>query len=172
MLANGLEFCNCIPMNEPSLQLDAIDWRILRVLQRDASLSVAAVGEEVGLSANPCWRRIRRLEELGVIRGRVALVSPEAIGLGTTVIVAIRTRRHDPEWLDAFSRAVESIDEIVECHRMAGDIDYLLKLRVRDIADYDRIYQRLIARVPDLSDVTSNFSMERLKETTALPLPL
>jgi Lrp/AsnC family transcriptional regulator len=159
-------------MIEISAQLDAIDWRILRVLQRDAALSVAAIGDEVGLSANPCWRRIRRLEDLGVIRSRVALVSPEAIGLGTTVIVAIRTRRHDPEWLDAFSRAVEGIDEIVECHRMAGDIDYLLKLRVRDIADYDRIYQRLIARVPDLSDVTSNFSMERLKETTALPLPL
>ena len=159
-------------MNEVSAQLDAMDWRILRVLQRDASLPVAAVGEQVGLSANPCWRRIRRLEDLGVIRGRVALVAPEAIGLGTTVIVAIRTRRHDPDWLDAFSRAVEAIDEIVECHRMAGDIDYLLKLRVRDIADYDRIYQRLIARVPDLSDVTSNFSMERLKETTALPLPL
>ena len=151
------------------IKLDTIDWAILEIVQRDASLPVHAVGEAVGLSTNPCWRRIRRMEEAGVIERRVALVDPAKVGLGTTVFVAIRTNRHDPEWLEAFSQGVAAIDEIVECHRMAGDVDYMLKLRVRDIADYDRIYQRLIARVPGLADVTSSFSMEQLKHSTALP---
>ncbi len=153
------------------LKLDAIDWAILAVIQRDASLPVHAIGEEVGLSTNPCWRRIRRLEETGIIKQRVALLDPQAIGLTTTVFVAIRTSRHDRDWLATFSEGIAAIDEIIECHRMAGDIDYMLKLRVRDIADYDRIYQRLIARVPGLSDVTSTFSMEEMKSTTALPRP-
>lgn len=152
-------------------QLDSIDWSILRELQADASLPVHEVGERVGLSHNACWRRIRRLEDSGVIARRVALVDPEKLGLATTVFVAIRTNRHDPAWLDAFRRGVETIEEIVECHRMAGDVDYLLKLAVRDIAHYDRIYRKLIAAVPDLADVSSSFSMERLKATTALPRP-
>jgi Lrp/AsnC family transcriptional regulator len=152
-------------------QLDSIDWAILRELQADASLPVHEVGERVGLSHNACWRRIRRLEDSGVIARRVALVDPEKLGLATTVFVAIRTNRHDPAWLDAFRRGVETIEEIVECHRMAGDVDYLLKLAVRDIAHYDRIYRKLIAAVPDLADVSSSFSMERLKATTALPRP-
>ena len=103
--------------------------------------------------------------------GRVALVDPVKLGLATTVFVAIRTNRHDPEWIAAFSRGVAAVDEIVECHRMAGDVDYLLKLAVRDIAHYDRIYRKLIAAVPDLADVSSSFSMERMKATTALPRP-
>lgn len=148
-----------------------MDWKILDVLQRDASLPVHAIGEAVGLSSNPCWRRIRRMEDEGIIARRVALVDGERIGVPTTVFVAIRTNRHDPEWLAAFSAGIAAIDEITECHRMAGDIDYMLKLRVRDIADYDRIYQRLIALVPGLSDVSSSFSMEALKSTTALPRP-
>ncbi len=152
-------------------QLDSIDWAILREVQADASLPVHEVGERVGLSHNACWRRIRRLEDSGVIARRVALVDPEKLGLATTVFVAIRTNRHDPAWLDAFRRGVETIEEIVECHRMAGDVDYLLKLAVRDIAHYDRIYRKLIAAVPDLADVSSSFSMERLKATTALPRP-
>lgn len=148
-----------------------MDWKILDVLQRDASLPVHAIGEAVGLSSNPCWRRIRRMEDEGIIARRVALVDGARIGVPTTVFVAIRTNRHDPEWLAAFSAGIAAIDEITECHRMAGDIDYMLKLRVRDIADYDRIYQRLIALVPGLSDVSSSFSMEALKSTTALPRP-
>lgn len=134
-------------------------------------MPIHAIGEAVGLSANPCWRRIKRMEEAGIIRGRVALLDAKKIGLGTTVFVAIRTNRHDPEWLAAFSDGIAAIDEITECHRMAGDVDYLLKLRVADIADYDRIYQRLIARVPALADVTSTFSMEEMKSTTAFPRP-
>ena len=153
------------------IKLDSMDWAILRVLQRDSSLPVHAIGEVVGLSTNPCWRRIKRMEDAGIIRDRVALLDPKKIGLGTTVFVAIRTNRHDPEWLAAFSEGIAAIEEITECHRMAGDIDYMLKLRVADIADYDRIYQRLIAKVPGLADVTSTFSMEEMKSTTALPRP-
>ena len=152
-------------------QLDSIDWAILDALQIDAALSVQAVGDRVGLSSNACWRRIKRLDDSGVIARRVALVDPEKLGLATTVFVAIRTNRHDPEWLEAFKRGVASVEEIVECHRMAGDVDYLLKLVVRDIAHYDRIYRKLIAAVPDLADVSSSFSMERMKATTALPRP-
>ena len=153
-------------------QLDSLDWSILAQLQADASLAVHEVGERVGLSHNACWRRIKRLEEAGVIARRVALLDPARIGLATTVFVAVKTNRHDPEWLDAFARGVAGIDEVIECHRMAGDVDYLLKLVVRDIAHYDRIYRRLIAAVPDLADVSSSFSMERMKHTTALPRPV
>ena len=153
-------------------QLDSIDWAILQVLQRDASLPVHEVGDRVGLSSHACWRRIKRLEESGVIAARVALLDPERLGLGTTVFVAIRTQRHDPAWLEAFSNGIAAIDEISECHRMAGDVDYLLKLVVRDIAHYDRIYRKLIAAVPDLADVSSSFSMEKMKATTALARPV
>lgn len=152
-------------------QLDTIDWAILGVLQHNAALPVHEVGERVGLSSNACWRRIKRLDDSGVIARRVALLDPEKLGLATTVFVAIRTQRHDPDWLAAFSKGIEQIDEISECHRMAGDVDYLLKIVVRDIAHYDRIYRRLIAAVPDLADVSSSFSMEKMKATTALTRP-
>ena len=158
-------------MNEDIPQLDAIDWKILGVLQHDASLAVHEVGDRVGLSANACWRRIKRLEDSGVIVRRVALVDAAKLGLATTVFVAIRTQRHDPAWLEAFSKGVAAIEEISECHRMAGDVDYLLKIVVRDIAHYDRIYRKLIAAVPDLADVSSSFSMEKMKATTALARP-
>ncbi|QIG53518.1 Lrp/AsnC family transcriptional regulator [Altererythrobacter sp. BO-6] len=154
-----------------SVELDSKDWAILGILQMDASLPVQAIAERVGLSSNPCWRRIKRMEDAGVIARRVALVDAARVGFKTTVFVAIRTARHDAEWLTAFHEAIAGIDEISECHRMAGDIDYMLKLRVRDIADYDRIYQRLIRRVPGLADVTASFSMEEMKSTTALPRP-
>lgn len=159
-------------MNGDIAQLDSIDWAILGVLQADAAIPVHEVGERVGLSSNACWRRIKRLEDSGVIARRVALVDPMRLGLATTVFVAIRTQRHDPEWLDLFRRGIDRIDEVIECHRMAGDVDYLLKLAVRDIAHYDRIYRRLIAAVPDLADVSSSFSMERMKHTTALVRPV
>ena len=153
-------------------QLDSIDWAILAVLQADASLPVHEVGDRVGLSSNACWRRIKRLEDSGIIARRVALLDAAKLGLATTVFVAIRTNRHDPEWLSAFSKGVAAIEEISECHRMAGDVDYLLKIVVRDIAHYDRIYRKLIAAVPDIVDVSSSFSMEQMKVTTALPRPV
>jgi Lrp/AsnC family transcriptional regulator len=158
-------------MNTLELQLDSIDWAILGVLQTDASLPVHEVGDRVGLSSNACWRRIKRLEDSGIIARRVALLDAEMLGLATTVFVAIRTQRHDPAWLDLFSAGIAGIAEISECHRMAGDVDYLLKIVVRDIAHYDRIYRKLIAAVPDIADVSSSFSMEKMKATTALPKP-
>jgi len=154
-----------------NVELDSKDWAILRLVQGDATLSIQAIADHVGLSANPCWRRIKRMEESGIIARRVALLDPDAVGVGTCVFVTIHTRRHDAEWLATFHAAIEGIDEIMECHRMAGDIDYLLKLRVSDIAGYDRFYQRLIRRVPDIADVTASFSMEEIKATTALPKP-
>ena len=154
------------------LALDSKDRAILRLIQRDATLSLQAISEAVGLSANPCWRRIKRMEENGVIERREALLARSRVGASACGFVTIRASRRDAQWLDAFHAAIEGIDEIMECHRMAGDIDYLLKLRVEDIAGYDRFYQRLIRRVPDLADVTASFSMEELKSTTALPQPL
>lgn len=154
-----------------NLELDSRDWAILRLLQSDASLSVQQIADEVGLSPNPCWRRIKQMEEAGIIARRVALVDPVKIGFASTAFVAIRTNRHDPEWLALFAGAIDEIDQVMECHRMAGDVDYMLKVRVRDIADYDRVYRDLIDRVPGLIDVTTTFSMEEMKASTALPRP-
>ena len=150
-------------------EVDPTDARILRVLQHDASLPLDALGERVGLSRNACWRRIRRLEEAGVIRGRVALCDPEALGLGLTVFIAVRTDRHDADWLEQFTGAVEGMPEILGAYRTSGDLDYLLHARVADVRAYDRLYQKLIRRVA-LKDISASFVMEEIKETTALPV--
>lgn len=155
-------------MTEPFWKIDAIDGRILSILQDDASLSVQEIADRVGLSANPCWRRIKQLEAAGIIERRVAIVDGARLGLGVTCHVFVRTNRHDAKWLASFADAVAGISEIVECHRMSGQIDYLLKCIVRDIDHYDRVYKRLIAKVPDLADVSSCFSMERLKYSTRI----
>ena len=143
--------------------------RILEQLQKDCSISTAELADRVGLSQSPCWRRIQRLEKDGVISRRVALLDRERIALGVTVIVRVRTNRHDMEWLEQFARTVDDIDEIVEVYRMSGDIDYVLKVVVPDIATYDAIYKRLITAVP-LMDVSSNFAMEEIKFSPRLPL--
>jgi Lrp/AsnC family transcriptional regulator len=152
-----------------SHSLDTIDARLLSELQRDATLSMDDLSERVALSRNACWRRIRALEEAGVIRGRVALLDPAAVGCGLSVIVMIRTNRHDADWMAQFDRAVRALPEIVGAHRMTGDLDYILRVRVADVPAYDAFYKRLIARVP-LSDVSASFVMEDIKDTTALPL--
>ena len=152
------------------VDIDDIDLAILRELQRDCSRSVEAIGKAVGLTQNPCWRRIRRLEEEGVITGRVALVDPSKVGAGVVVYVSIRTNQHSEKWLDQFSKAVANVPGVVEFYRMSGDVDYLMKILVRDIADYDRIYKELI-RASELYDVSSTFAMEQMKYTTAVPLP-
>lgn len=149
--------------------LDAIDRRILAQLQADAALSLAELSERVGLSPTPCWKRVRRLEADGVIRARVALLDPDAVGLGVTAFVAVKAGAHDEAWLTRFNEGVARIPEVVELYRMAGDTDYLLKVVCRDIAHYDRIYKRLI-RVAPMGDVSSSFAMERMKATTILPL--
>lgn len=149
--------------------MDRIDRKILACLQRDAGLSVAEVAAAVGLSTTPCWRRIQKLEEAGVIAARVALLDRARLNLGVTVFVRLKTSQHNFEWLEAFSAAVARMEEVVEFYRMSGDIDYLLKIVVPDIASYDAVYKRLI-RAADFSDVSSSFALEEIKFTTALPL--
>ena len=149
--------------------MDSFDRKILECLQEDATRSVADIAERVGLSSTPCWRRIQNLEKAGVVTRRVALLDPEKLNVGVTVFVAVRTRHHEAAWLDTFAAAVAEIEEIVEFYRMSGDVDYLLRIVVPDIAAYDGVYKRLIARV-ELADVSSSFAMECIKQTTALPL--
>jgi Lrp/AsnC family transcriptional regulator len=151
-----------------SIEFDTIDRQILLALQEDATISMQALADKVGLSANPVWRRIKRLEEARVITGRVAVVDPVQLGLRLTSFMAIRTNQHEVKWLENFARAVRRIPEITECHRMTGDVDYLLKIIVRDMTHYDKVYKTLITAVPGLIDVSSTFSMERLKETARI----
>jgi Lrp/AsnC family transcriptional regulator len=150
--------------------MDAIDRKILAVVQQDASLSVAEIGQRVGLSSTPCWKRLQRLEADGVILRRVALIEPEKIGLGVTVFVSIETGDHSQEWLTRFADVVKAMPEVMEFYRMAGDVDYMLRVVVTDIQGYDAFYKTLISTVP-LKNVTSRFAMERIKSTTALPIP-
>ena len=141
----------------------------MRLLQEDASLSARELGRRVGLTATPCWRRVRALEESGVITARVAVVDRTAVNLDVVALVSIRTNDHSTTWLSAFRRAIDSLPEIVEAYRTSGEIDYLLKVVVPSITAYDDFYKRLIAAV-DLYDVRSIFVMEEMKHTTALPL--
>lgn len=149
--------------------LDQIDLRILSALQKDAAQSIEALADKVALSRNACWRRVKRLEADGIITARVALVDPGKVALGLSVYVLVRTNRHDPDWLKEFRSAVSQMPEIIGAHRMTGDLDYVLRVRVADMAAYDRFYQRLIAKVA-ISDVSASFVMEDIKDTTALPL--
>ena len=151
------------------IHLDAIDRRILTALQRDAAQSLATLGDAVGLSPTPCWKRVKRLEASGVIRARVALLDAQTIGLGVTAFVAIKAGAHDEGWLETFAAGVARVPEVVEFYRMAGEVDYLLKIVCHDIAHYDRIYKRLI-KVAPMGDVSSSFAMEQMKATTELPL--
>ena len=151
------------------MKLDAIDRRLLEMLQLDCDTPVAELAAAVQLSTTPCWRRIQRLKDAGVITGHVALVDPKSVNVGVTVFVNIKTSQHTQAWFDLFHATVESIPEVVEFYRMSGDIDYLLRIVVPDIAAYDGVYKRLIAGT-QLFDVSSSFAMEQLKFTTALPL--
>lgn len=148
---------------------DDFDRRILGHLQRNADIAIVDLGEAVGLSRNACWRRIRMLEEAGYIDRRVALVNPKRAGLPLMVFIQVRAGRHAADWLDRFKSATRDLPEILGVYRMTGDLDYLIRARVADMEDYDRLYQRLIAKV-DLADVSASFVMEEIKETTALPL--
>jgi len=150
-------------------QLDRTDRRILAIMQEDSSLAVADVAARVGLSQTPCWRRIQRLRAEGVIERTVSLVQPEAVGLGLTVFIAIEALDHSPDWLDRFTAAVSAKPEVMEVHRMAGDIDYLLRVAVADMSAFDSFYRDLIKAVP-LKNVSSHFAMERVKATTAYPI--
>ncbi len=152
-----------------STVLDEADLRILRCLQRDASVSMDELAARTNLSRNACWRRVKLLEERQVIRGRVALIDPDAVDLGLSVFVIIRTSAHEKDWLGKFEEAVRTLPEIQGAHRMTGDIDYVLRLRVPNVKGYDRFYKRLIAKVP-ISDISASFVMDDIKDTTALPI--
>jgi Lrp/AsnC family transcriptional regulator len=150
--------------------MDAINRKILAVLQEDASLSVADIASKVGLSSTPCWKRIQRLEADGIIQKRVALVDQDRVGLGVTVFVSIETGDHSQDWLERFAKVVGAMPEVMEFYRMAGDVDYMLRVVVPDIAGFDAFYKKLIGSVP-LTNVTSRFAMETIKSTTSLPIP-
>jgi Lrp/AsnC family transcriptional regulator len=150
--------------------LDATDLAILRLIQADASLSLGDIAKEVGLTQTPCWKRIRRMEETGIITGRVTLVNAEKLGLGISVFVAIETGDHSAAWIESFAKTVADMPEIVECWRLGGDVDYLLRVVVSDMTAYDGFYRKLTAQVSSLRKVTSRFAMECVKSTTALPI--
>jgi Lrp/AsnC family transcriptional regulator len=162
-----------MPILEKLLQvtamLDRMDRKILDILQKDCTLPVAEIGKRVGLSTTPCWRRIQKLEELGVIQSRVALLDAKKVNVGVTVFVSITTSHHTEEWLDRFHAALNDFPEVVEFYRMSGQVDYLLRVVVPDIERYDAFYKKLISKI-ELSDVSSAFAMEQIKFTTALPL--
>lgn len=151
-----------------NIEIDDIDRKIIGILQNDATLSIQDIADQIDLTNNPCWRRIKHLEDKGVIERRVAIINPKLIGLGTTAFVSIRIDAHSGDWLKKFAECIEQIPEIIECHRMTGDTDYLMKIVVRDLEHYDGVYQRLISHVPGLTDVSSTFSMEQLKMGTVI----
>lgn len=151
------------------MALDKIDRKILTLLQKDATMPVAEVGRKVGLSTTPCWRRIQKMEEDGVIKRRVAVLDPMKVNAGVTVFVAVKTSEHNEAWLRKFAAVVEDFSEVVEFYRMSGEVDYLLRVVVPDIGAYDAFYKRLIGKIA-LNDVSSSFAMEQIKYTTALPL--
>lgn len=152
-----------------SLVLDDIDLKILRLLQNYANLSADQLSDKVALSRNACWRRVKAMEEAGVIRSKVALVDPAAVGLGLQAIIIIRALAHTADWTRQFQDAVKYMPEVMGAYRMTGDLDYMLRVRVADIAAYDRFYKRLTAKV-DIADVSASFVMEEIKDTTALPI--
>jgi Lrp/AsnC family transcriptional regulator len=149
--------------------MDKQDRKILELLQKDGALTAAEVAERIGLSKAPCWRRIKRLEEEGVIKQTVALLNARHLNLGTTVFVTLKTANHSEAWFEKFVKAVRDIPEVVEIHRMSGDVDYLMRIVVPDIDAYDLVYKRLIASV-EFKDVSASFALETIKHTTALPL--
>jgi Lrp/AsnC family transcriptional regulator len=149
--------------------VDKLDRKILELLQKDGGLTAAEVAERIGLSKAPCWRRIKHLEEQGVIKQTVALLNARHLNLGTTVFVTLKTANHSEAWFEKFVKAVRDIPEVVEIHRMSGDVDYLMRIVVPDIDAYDLVYKRLIAAV-EFKDVSASFALETIKHTTALPL--
>lgn len=149
--------------------IDDMDRKILIHLQKDATLSMDALSERVHLSRNACWRRVKLMQESGVIKGAVTLIDPGKVGLGLSVFVLIRTKEHTPDWLAKFNAAVKTLPEIIGAHRMTGELDYVLRVRVNDMSGYDQFYQRLIKLVP-IAEVSASFVMDDLKDTTVLPL--
>ena len=149
--------------------IDDIDRRLLRALQKDATLSMDALAEKAGLSRNACWRRVKQMEAAGVIRDRITRLDAQKVGLGLSVYVLVRVGRHDAAWLETFQKVIRAMPEVLGAHRMTGDLDYVVRVAVKDVPDYDRFYKRLIAQVP-MADISASFVMEDIKDTTVLPV--
>jgi len=149
--------------------MDAIDRKIIAILQDNAETPIQAIAEMVSLSSTPCWRRVQKLKETGVIRKQVVLCDPAMLNVGVTVFVSVRTNQHSQAWLNKFAQHVKDIPEVLEFYRMSGDIDYLIRVVVPDISSFDAVYKKLIS-IADLYDVSSSFAMEQIKYTTALPV--
>lgn len=150
--------------------MDHTDRKILHLLQQDSTLSLSDLAEQVNLSSTPCWKRVKKLQDEGIIKSRVALIDAHKVDLGVSVFVHIKTQQHDKVWLQNFAKQILAFDEIMECYRMAGEWDYLLRVVAKDIAAFDRFYKRLVSKVDGLSDVSSSFAMEEIKYTTQLPI--
>jgi Lrp/AsnC family transcriptional regulator len=151
------------------ITIDKVDRKILHYLQRDAGMTIKQVAEKVHLSPTPCWKRIQRMEEQGIIRARVALLDPAKVDAGVTVFIAVMTDQHNTAWSEKFAFEMSSIPEIMEIYRMSGEVDYLLRVVVPDIPAFDQLYKKIIDRIA-LSNVTSTFAIEQIKYTTALPV--
>jgi len=151
-------------------ELDSYDRRILETLQGDATCSMAELGQKVGLSHTPCWRRMKRLEEEGVIQARVTLLSPERLNLGVTVFVYIENQSHKEVALEEFEHAVQEITEVMECHSTSGEKDYVLKIIVDSVVQYEQILKTKLAHLPNVASINSTFALKRVKYTTRLPL--
>lgn len=152
------------------ITLDKKDRQILSLLQEDATLSLAALAERVNMSTTPCWKRVKRLEDEGVISKRVALLNPLMVDLPTSIFMTLSVSNHERKWMEQFKRVVEDFDEVMEVYRMTGEFDYMLRVQVRDIQSFDSFYKRLMEKLDGISKVTSSFAMEIIKYTTALPL--
>ena len=152
------------------MEIDTLDRKILQHMQKDCSLSIESLGEQVGLSRNAVWRRVRALEEHGYIKNKVAIIDPQKLGLDLQVFVQIRTSEHNPEWRKRLAQTVQALPQIQSVHRMTGDLDYLIMARVANMAEYDQLYQRLTKNV-HMSDVSASYVMESMKETTEIPVP-
>lgn len=150
--------------------MDNTDRKILHLLQQDSTLSLSDLAEQVNLSSTPCWKRVKKLQDEGIIKSRVALIDAHKVDLGVSVFVHIKTQQHDNSWLQHFAKQILAFDEVMECYRMAGEWDYLLRVVAKDIAAFDRFYKRLVSKVDGLSDVSSSFAMEEIKYTTQLPI--
>jgi Lrp/AsnC family transcriptional regulator len=153
-----------------NIKIDETDRRILRELQENAELGITELAARINLSSTPCWRRVQKLQDAGIIRKKVALLDSVKVGLNVSVFVHIKTRNHSHVWFVEFSKKISSYAEVAEFYRMSGEYDYLMRIVVADIAAFDRFYKRLVEETPDLSDVTSSFAMEQIKYTTALPI--
>ncbi len=152
------------------MELDRVDKKLLQLLQQDATLSLADLAEAVNLTTTPCWKRLKRMEEVGVISKRVALLNPEKLGLSFTAFVQIKTSDHSHEWYQQFVEIISDYSEVMEFYRMAGEYDYMMKVLVADMKQFDLFYKRLVNSIDGLTNVTSTFAMEPLKYTTALPI--